>query len=458
MLKVCLFLLGVWFLWDYLRSVATKIPPPDGVIPGLTSFFCQRGEKQIDTENLANGVKDGMFFIENVMRDTSFQNVDSLLTMFEFGYGNSRVDWKSYLKREIERYANLDFGAYIEEKYHQNLVSERVRDTLLVLKSSFESFVHNTHPTLIQTEQFWQAKIDALAAFTGCRAEEELLLVYYQSAIGFARYLYAAFPQNNGLLSTIDFRNCNFWQALICGTFSVVVGAVAGVLLWEIGSWAEHSVFFLGVRILSGTPARIVISVAVGIYTAVSMYNLCCSWWNNTLPCGMPQGLGVRVLACNLYELVVYGTGSGALSYSWNNVNTNPAIAVTQSPVLSVSIPDPGQLSLIRVTTICSNEQPFSNEWERVLTSNEPGVIGWAVIPPTEASVGQTIPVAVSANVSFPYMLSWSASFGAGVVSTGMHTANVTLWASGTVTVTATLSNTCGGQPVSISRTITVKP
>lgn len=435
------------------------LPPPDEIISGVESFFCQEGEKGIAIETIAKGVEEGMFIMEDIARDSTIENVNDLFDLFTSDYGAGGEAWKAHLIREITLFTELDFGLYVEAKHNQNLISIDVRDSLIGVKSSFESFLNNTQPTLAQTEAFWQNKINALSTFAGCDAEKEVLLSYYESAIGFARYLYAGFTQNSFSGSTIEFRSCNFSQALLCGTLALVTGVVSGVILYDITGHAQASVILQGVRILEGTPARVVASAVVGVIVAVNMYQWCCSWFGEEPPCRTPQGVGYRVLSCGQYELTVYGAGAGVIEYDWSNTNTTPATATTQSPFLTVSVPNPGQISIVQVTAVCLDQQNYmGEEKEMTLSSNIPGALGWAITPPVEANVGQTVSVAVSAGIAFPQTLSWSASFGGGVSSTGTHTANVTFWASGSVTITATLTNTCTGQPISVSRTVAVKP
>lgn len=445
-----------------------RSPPPDEENGQVISKACQKIAGDFEAEVVSEGIRKGMFVIEDWIRANPQITFDSLLNNL-IPDATLRQSVKNSFVQDSINLANGGIAQYVERKYEQGIFSAIMKDTILLMKSQFEAFVHSSHPTLEQTIQFWNDKLTIWNAFLGCSGEKRALKLYAASAIGFARYYYASRQEasSSGATGSISFRACDtFWEGLACGTLSLVAGVATTVLVSELVV-AGFAAGGITCSVLGNTaPPELcgdILGVITGFVVGRAVFRWCCSWFRDDVPvCRNPQSYGYRVLACNQYEVSAFGAGSAVAAYVWNNTNTQPDNAVTTVPFLAVSIPNPGQPSIIQARILCSNgtevsSEPFSQEI--IFSSGQPGVLGWAVAPPATASVGQTVSVAISASgIAFPYQLSWSTSFGGGVTPTGTHTASVHFWASGSVTITATLTNTCSGQSVNISRTVSIKP
>lgn len=441
------------------------LPPPHDVGEGYsTSQMCQRTAGDIEPELVAEGVRRGMFVVEDWVNANPDMTFDSLLAATIMDTSLRQIV-KSRFQQDSAVLVSAGFGQYIDGRFNLGGISALVRDTMIQIQGQFETFVHSTQPALEQTIQFWNEKLGAWNTYAGCEGEKRALKLFAASAMGFAKYYYATRTHNSLAQNEVELRRCSsFWEGLLCGTLSAAVGIFSGYLTSDLAAGGLNEA---GINCgVMGNPAppetcADIVGTVLGIAAGGGFLRWCCSWFGgNEVICRNPQSYGYRVLSCNQYEVAAYGAGNGVATYFWDNVNTAPAAATTTAPFLVVTVPDPGQPSTIRVRVLCANgfEIPISIPQEITLNSGQPGALGWAVAPPAEAAVGQTVQVAVSADIAFPQSLSWSASFGGGVTSTGSHTANVHFWASGAVTITATLTNTCNGQPVTVSRVVNVKP
>lgn len=200
-----------------------------------------------------------------------------------------------------------------------------------------------------------------------------------------------------------------------------------------------------------------VVGIVTGIVVTVRFFKWCCDWFSDVPPCRAVQNISAALTECNDYQLSLWGAGTNLVNYHWEYDNTDPASAITTAPFLTVSIPDPSQVSIIRAQVICDNG--FISPWfeeSMNLGNGGSGAIGWAIPPPESAFVGQTVSIAVSAQLGYPYSLSWSSSTGGSVSPTGPYSADVTFWNTGNVTINAQITNECSGASNSVSKTVSV--
>ncbi len=169
-----------------------KIYPPPGENEGhLTSKMCQRTAGDFDPELVAEGVRRGMFFVEDWMSNNQEITFDNLLATL-ITDANLRQNVKKRFQQDSAILVNAGFGQYIEGRFIQGGFSAAVRDTMIHIKGQFETFVYATQPVLEQTIQFWNEKLSAWNTYAGCEGEKRALKFFAASAIGFARFYYAA--------------------------------------------------------------------------------------------------------------------------------------------------------------------------------------------------------------------------------------------------------------------------
>lgn len=436
-------------------------------LPNENSTICELGTLDLETDLISESVKREMFTVEDLILRDSLISQDSLLAYyFKDSYNRSLI--KDALAEDASLLQQLGFDGYVNEKQNQGIWSASMKDTLIGIKSEFENFVNSMAPTLEQTISFWTNKITELSTSALCGGEKQKLGIFFHGAIGVAEYFYHSIGQAIVTTNGIEVRGCNFFQVLLCATLSAVVGVASTAVsfvaalvgLEAIGIAGEVQTFINGVQVPQEVFAAVV-AIITGIVATLHFYTWCCSWFNHHIDCRKPENVHAFVTGCNEFRLNAWGAGDDVDSYVWNNQNTDPAFAVTQTSFLDVSVPNPGQPSFIDVYVVCKNATPTDDfkETMTLISGNAPCCLSWAVQPPSSASSGQTVQVVVLANLSGPNVLSWSVTGPASITSTGAYTANVTFGSGySTVTVTATLTNTCSGLSTSISHFVSVTP
>ncbi|GAB4256825.1 MAG: hypothetical protein Kow0027_24050 [Saprospiraceae bacterium] len=417
-----------------------------------------------DLSLLNESVKRELFTLEDLMLRDSAITIDSLISHYVKD-NNSRQSLIDSLAANFSRLDQLGFDQFVASYASDGTWSSMFSDTLVSIKDEFETFVNLNQPSLDQTISFWNSKLIAIPTYGLCTAEQQLLEIYCRSAIGFAEYLYFTINQSIVTTNGIEFRGCNFFQTLLCGTLSIVVGAataastaIATMLGFEqlVNAGVIVSTSIQGQEVPLETFA-IVVGIVTGIIATVKFFKFCCDWFSDDPPCRAVQNYSATLTECNDYLLELFGAGTNVLNYVWNNENTNPASIITSVPSLEVSIPDPSSPVIIRAQVICDNG--FISSWfieSANLGNGGSGSIGWAIPPPETAIVGQTVSVAVSAQLGYPYSLSWNSSTGGSITPTGPYSADVTFWNTGNILIEATVANECSGNSSSVSKTVQV--
>ena len=212
------------------------------------------------------------------------------------------------------------------------------------------------------------------------------------------------YPQEEAVA---QLRSCGFFKAIGCGIFAAIVGI------------ATYSVTNLNLTIanisVNGQPTTegdqeyiaVLAGLALGIYVGVNLYEWCCGKDEvKKQNCQAPTGSYYRQIDCNRFKYVVFGA-SRYSNTSWDNNNTDPAQAMTPTPVLRFSVPDIGQQSEIRAMIACVENgntveiYPHGKE-EIFQTSSGPLQVDWLVAPPEKVTLNPDFATISPVSVKVP--------------------------------------------------------
>lgn len=364
---------------------------------------------------------------------------------------------------EYEESIDLGLNGYLDAKVNTDVISSNLGLELKNLLSDMESFT-NQDPTIAAYLGFLEDKKNNSAL---CSSDSQIYNGYIETVIAVISHLYPIGTdlQNSKLES--GSRGCNWWQAILCLSLSIVVFPIAFIIGGETvevllfgASKVEFNDHELDEDEKSGLS---VLAAFIGaIVTSYNVYKWCCP--EDEIPeqeCFAPTGSVWYSLDCDEHRYVIFGPSNYSTTV-WDNINTSPASAVTSIPELRFSVPEPGEISefVANVACVANENEIYVYDWssEETLSYDPlPTSLGWAYQPPNNAQTYQNYEVAVTQGSSSNLQLTWSVTpLGGGVTSTGPYSGTLKFFMTGTHTVKATLTDTCTGDALMVSKTVNV--
>ncbi len=406
----------------------------------------------------------------------TLQHQDNLTTFDEY-FDAIQLSEKEALITEM----NEEYGKY-DQLGHQGYInsisqiSSGLKSYLISYSTDLESFILNETPTLEEYKSFISSQKILLSNSSLCEDDKSVVSLYLDLNQGFAQHYYKLYYDGNvGELNNngVSIRDCNnFWQKLACGSLALIVGTFATV----VGVMAALAIIVKSILTVTFTDsngntatvtsndgdwAAILAGLSLGFYAAKNTYQFCCDLFPDEdeviIPCSPPTNSLVTPVDCGVYNYRVWGGGIYTTTV-WTNGNTVPSMITTPQPRIDVTIPDPSTLSTMVATSIlCTSGTNITlYPWFETVNYGNlslPVNLIWTWEPPNSYALGATFNVAVgiegtmnAANLS----VEWSITDPQTNEITGNGTsAAVRIHTSYGALVTATLIDSCTGQPVS---------
>lgn len=425
----------------------------------LKSKICETKPIDVDGKELQEGVRKELFALGDMLRHKEITNESEALAYY-LGETEMKKEMEKELTANMIQYKEKGFEGYVAAKTSEGLISSQQQQFLLELKKNYLALLEKL-PSLETNLAFWEEQgknVENSSKF--CEVEKRMLYAYFSSAKGFVEYFYALNPTGQNLTGIMD-RTCDsFWETLGCGAFGVLVGTVVAVTVTVL------VVALAGNCTIDGQPAPcqllgFIAGVLVGIHLGVASYDWCCTWNDVDLDCRAVQNLHPIFAKCNEFIIRAFGAGDDATGFAWSGTNASFASTMTIEPEVRITVPDLDESTTVNVIASCSDGTTLATYSETFelsnLTGSAPPPLAWGYEPPDGANQFDEIEVAVVTGSTEQYELSWSVSTGGSITPTGPFSANVLFWNTGSITITATLTNTCTGETSSISKTVEVK-
>lgn len=418
--------------------------------------------------------EDGAHVIENLIYvERDYNKVNDLDSKEKYFNHYTDIDNDNLMATQTfdlhgRKYKKLGHDGYVDFATSQGMVSNELNFYLKQFRQDFVNFIELDQPSFSEYEQYLLNKGEELDATSSlCAYDKYIGKIYHVTLMGIGKYLYDA--QNALSLQTnlIEVRSSceGFWQNLVCGTGGGIVAGVVGV---AVGIWKWGKSIFTGEK--DGKDVELIealyqiYKIAVDMWNVgVSFYDWCCDTLYNDLEnCGAPTGCWKSDLGCNSHELNIVGPGLYTITTWGTNINTNPTNALTPTPRLVVSVPNPQNLSRILGDVTCTDDGGNSQEafdfFRQVGTNYQLPTPYWNNSPPSSGSVGQSFQfsVANAPGAVDLYSISVTTTSGLSItpITSGMYYCTPTT--SGTQTITVTYTHDCSGETSSLQKTINV--
>jgi len=364
---------------------------------------------------------------------------------------------------EYEESIALGLSGYLDAKINTNVISSNLGLELKNLIVDMESFT-NQDPTIASYLSYLEDKKNNVLL---CSSDSQIYDGYLETVIAVIGHLY---PVGSDLQNTKlenGTRGCNWWQAILCLSLSIVVFPIAFIIggtTVEVLLFGAHNVKYNDNELGDDDKEGLAVLAAFisAIITSYNVYKWCCP--EDEIPeqeCFAPTGSVWYSLDCDEHRYVIFGPSNYSTTL-WENSNTFPINTVTSIPELRFSVPTPGDLSTFTANVACiANENeieiyPWTGE-ETISYNPLPVGLGWAYQPPSNAQLYQNYEVAVTHGSTSNLQLTWSvAPLGGAVTSTGSYSGTLKFFMTGTHVVKATLTDICTGDALMVSKSVNV--
>ncbi len=264
----------------------------------LDENICLNEVPTIDFLHISNGMAYELVILDSLQEENYFFTEESI---FSYYFKDSLLKdtiGLGYMP-EAYLYEQQGFDLYVTSKEAQGVLTAKQKDILIQTKLECEQLL-NQQPSLEQvTDYFLIKSLSINNDSTLCEAERFGLDMFFHSAIGFAEYYFSKysvlFPNH-----TAQMRGCDFWEGLLCGFLSTVVGVVtAGTvyailrLLCNIGNCDFQVSDGNQTGFLTPEEAVLIASLSAAIHVGIKFYKWCCDWFDDGVDvpeCGCPPG------------------------------------------------------------------------------------------------------------------------------------------------------------------------
>ncbi|MEM9545741.1 MAG: hypothetical protein AAGA77_07200 [Bacteroidota bacterium] len=419
-----------------------------------------------DNDDIDHYFENAMELSSSLIQQNNYQSLEEFIR--DVYPDNDQTDqFIADYQSELLKYGEMGFEPYLTDAATNGLISANLKTELINLTDDLKIFLETSQPNLDQILQYFNDYKVVISTLDLCDEDKRRLVFLMEIYAGYADYMYKYVPINLKSGKESQLRDCNWLEAIFCGILSVTIGAaittVVGVPLLAVTIITHDKDGGTGgtIRDVALVLYSIYFAGTLGYRASTSFYDWCCGIEEQT--CEEPTGVYIQPQECNVFKYGLYGPSEYATTI-WNNNNTDPAMDTTSTPQIELRVPNPNNPSEMIATILCVAEadefEVFTNENVVTFDYDESYSLPtpvWGYAPPTNASVNISYDISVTLGSDNTTSLSWSVSpFGGSVSPTGNYSAKLTFFTTGMKTVTATFTDLCNGDSVSISKDVNV--
>jgi hypothetical protein len=374
-------------------------------------------------------------------------------------------DYENYIisfKIEADKYANLGHNNYLQDVNNRGLISNDLKNAFITFGGDVTNFINSQTVGIIEFSSFINTQKLLYNSTSLCSKDKKIMLDYLDLTQGLAQFYFKHFKDDNNS----GLRGCNFLEAIGCGFL-----AILGFILVSAIIILTLNVFGISTDDPDDYPDDTVdgeyseeaemAMLAIGYYVGIDIFAWCCGLNKiKEQECLPPAGAFYTSHGCNDFSYTIFGPSNYGRTVWSGNTNTTPPSDVTSTPSRRFRVPNSGVASNMIASIAClsggTNMTLFS--WSRAenFVYNSTSFIEWNQSPPNTANVNTNYNISV--NTSGNGIVVWNVTpFGGIVMSSGPNSGNVKFWTSGQKTVSATITDPCTNQSVSVSKTVFVQ-